>query len=297
MIIAHEARLERMKKKQLSESTASAFIAQVVPSVPTPQQSQTSSQWSQPPPSTTAPPPAPPPSVWTPPTGATSDAQTKDASERNDGGYTGSYGRGRGRGRSNLQCSYCNKFGHDLASCWSKPASIPNSPSNSIPGYLNSGILSSGSNLGFPATQFGAFGSYPNLGIPGSQIGGFGPYTAMGASMSGIVPQWPQPWCAPSPIGMPSSPGSWNHHVATSSGFPISWFQTFRLQSTCFTSSITTYTKATSCIISRITWSCSTGHVGYCSSTSTFNFGIFCAVVPRFRCNSPCDQQFSSSCG
>ncbi|XP_057453027.1 uncharacterized protein LOC130744884 [Lotus japonicus] len=177
-----------------------------------------------------------PSSPWQPPSASQSAVQS-DEHDRDNGGsingnYGGSYGRGRGRGRgrSTLQCTFCHKFGHDVSSCWSKPATASNGSNGAI-GQSNFGNSTTApnlgfsgaqfGNLGFPNAQFGGFGPYTNLGFPGAnlgfsglnlgfsggnlgfpnaQYGGFGPYTGLGAGMHNPF----GPWCAP-----PTVHGTW----------------------------------------------------------------------------------------
>ncbi|XP_057430184.1 uncharacterized protein LOC130723231 [Lotus japonicus] len=224
MVIAHEARFERMKKKQHADSTASVFLTQVPSQIPAPVSQ---------PPSVANPSPSSP---WQPPSASQSAVQS-DEHDRDNGGsingnYGGSYGRGRGRGRgrNTLQCTFCHKFGHDVSSCWSKPATASNGSNGAI-GQSNFGNSTTApnlgfsgaqfGNLGFPNAQFGGFGPYTNLGFPGAnlgfsglnlgfsggnlgfpnaQYGGFGPYTGLGAGMHNPF----GPWCAP-----PTVHGTW----------------------------------------------------------------------------------------
>ncbi|XP_057459080.1 uncharacterized protein LOC130749718 [Lotus japonicus] len=205
MVISHEARFDRMRKKQLADTTPAVFLAQAQNS----------------PSSSTAPAPPPPQAMWTQPAPApsstmaqppaTSVAPSQPVDTAVDSGYgnrdeqnrnSGGYGRGRGRGRGrNVQCTYCSKWGHDAASCWSRPSGVSsnaNSSANSAQsGNSGSNFSVPGVNLGFSPMQFGGFPSMANFGFPP-----YAPYNSMlpqyGSSVlsPSSMPPW-SPWCIP----------------------------------------------------------------------------------------------------
>ncbi|XP_057429499.1 pH-response regulator protein palI/prr-5-like [Lotus japonicus] len=245
MIITHDARLERSRKRSLSDSTASALLAHThafasVPAPISPQISQT-----------------PPPSVDLTPSQANYAAEFRGGRDyRNDqqrpnyrdsgdnrdtyhdqndsrgpGGGRGGYpaggrggGRDRGRGR-NLQCQ---KWGHDASVCYHRAVgggSVQNGTFTNMPSPapfgafppmpLGSATFGSSSPSFYasgpaPWNYFGSSaGPYNGAYPPGSQFPAFtsgSQYSAPGAVFGPASSSWNSP--RPSPPSYPGLLGS-----------------------------------------------------------------------------------------
>ncbi|XP_057452779.1 uncharacterized protein LOC130744625 [Lotus japonicus] len=187
MIIAHEARLDRLRALQLQASAPAALLAHATAPPPSPVVSPSPATPTAPSSATVAPPLQVSAEVNYASSNVDSSSASDDRSRSGDsrgygdrGGYNNSGGRGgrsnRG-GRSSVQCQICHKFGHDASICYHRGNSS-SSGSHSQPTMTSQADVSSLLGL-FP--QFGytpfhgfhPFGSPAQFGVPfaGSSYG------------------------------------------------------------------------------------------------------------------------------